>query len=217
MGVDGAGKTTLARLLVEELGARGVRVSRFHNPAGRRFMGRLAERTGRRSPAELLGRRGRLTVEVLVRVWRISVAVLTSRLLRRTAVMDRYAYCQVALVRARHDPGARIVERLMGVFPEADLVCFLAVDPATAQARILARGEDREELADLVALDAAYRALPAFAAFAVLDAERDPGHVRDELRAVITRRLPALLDHDAGPPGGVRAQGPGTDGSGTAS
>lgn len=192
VGVDGAGKTTQARLLVDDLAASGVRVARFHNPAGRRSMGRLAARTGRRTPVELLGRRGRLTVEVSVRAWRIAIAILTSRLMRQAAVMDRYACCQIALARARDDPGAGLVERAMRRFAHADLVCFLAVEPTIAHARVLARGEDREDLAELVALDAAYRALPDFASFALIDAGRGPGDVRAEIRAVLAERLPAL-------------------------
>ena len=73
---------------------------------------------------------------------------------------------------------------------------LLAVDPEMAYQRIEARGNDHEELAYLSAADAAYRSLPEYADFVVVDANGSP----DEVTA-------ALLAHLVPPAGRPAAAG----------
>jgi dTMP kinase len=105
VGVDGSGKTTAARRLAQELTAAGTPAHYFENGGGRPIIDALAHRLGRRDGRHLLGNRGYLGVEVTIRWLAITRAVALSTLTRRVAVMDRYTYCQYAIMRARGDSG----------------------------------------------------------------------------------------------------------------
>src|SRR5262245_29385128 len=103
VGVDGSGKTTAARRLAQELNAAGARARYFENGGGRPLIDPLARRLGRPDGRQLLGWRGYLAVEASIRWAALARAVALSTLTRRVAVLDRYAYCQYALIRARGD------------------------------------------------------------------------------------------------------------------
>jgi len=182
VGIDGSGKTTQAHRLAEELAAQGLPATYRRNAGGRRWFGRLATAVGKRDGEELLGRRLMLLVESLLR-W---LAILRT-LLRRTitgelTVMDRYAVCQYASLRARSAPeqAARLAYRL---FPRPDVTFLLAVDPEIAHDRIEARGYDHEEMSYLRAADAAYRSLPEHEHFVVIDANGTPDEVSAAMHA----------------------------------
>ncbi|WP_241842399.1 thymidylate kinase [Pseudofrankia sp. BMG5.36] len=241
MGVDGSGKSTAAKWLARELTASGTAARYFENGGGRPLIDALARRLGRQDGRQLLGRRGYLAVEASIRWVAIARALTISTLTRRVAVMDRYSYCQYAIMRARGDstyqaddahdratsepgtrddrahesngetsthcgpsagpktrtdpqkwtgletghPGGRAeqwVRRLYAAFPHPDATFYLAVPPDAAARRVEARGRDLEDPAYLAAFDAAYRSLPEFAAFAVIDASVTAGPVATTLR-----------------------------------
>ena len=181
VGIDGSGKTTQAHRLADEIGATYRR-----NAGGRRWFGRLAARLGRGDDAEdLLGRRRMLFVESVLRWLAILRTLLRRAVTGEVAVMDRYAFCQYASLRARggSDRRARLAYR---IFPAPDVTFFLAVDPRTAHDRVEARGYDHESVEYLTAADAAYRSLPEFSTFVVIDANATP----DEVAAAVRARLP---------------------------
>ncbi|WP_189114229.1 dTMP kinase [Pilimelia terevasa] len=222
VGIDGAGKTSHAAALSRWLSDRGVPAAHCRNPGGRVALGRLGRRLGRRDAVHLLGRRGFVAAEVTLRGLAIARSLLHARLTGRTAVMDRYTYCQYAAMRARGDRGHRLARVAYALFPQPDLVCFLHVSPPAAHARIVARGTDSEELAYLHALDAAYRALPEAAGFRVVPADGTPTEVLGAIQAAITEALPVPRPRDAGPPPATRGgadtlgwAGDGVDGVGT--
>ncbi|MBX6388012.1 MAG: thymidylate kinase [Frankia sp.] len=169
-GVDGAGKTTLARRLARELTAAGLPATYHLNAGGRRTMDRVARLVRLRDARQLLGRHGYLAAEVTTRWLSIARSLLVATVVRRAAVMDRYVYCQYAVMRARGDGGEKIVRALYALFPRPDTVCYLAIPPEQAASRVLARGYDLEDPAHLAAVDAGYRTLPEFATFIVIDA-----------------------------------------------
>lgn len=178
--MDGSGKTTQAHRLTEALTRSGVPATYWQNAGGRRWFGRLAMRLGRGSDAQrLLGRAGLLLVESILRWLAIARALLRSRLSGHVAVMDRYAACQYASFRAH--AGSRWAEwlarRAFGLFPEPDVTFFLAVDPAEAVRRIDLRAEDHESEEFLAISAAAYRGLPEFPSFVVVDANGVPDEV----------------------------------------
>lgn len=191
IGIDGSGKTTQAHRLAAALTAAGVPASYWQNAGGRRWFGRLAQRLGRPDAARLLGRTGLLLVESAVRWLAIARALIRSALTGRVAVMDRYAVCQYASIRAhggtRLEPLARLVYR---IFPPPELILLLAVDPAEAYRRIESRGTDHETLEYLTAADGAYRSLPEFPCFVVIDANATPDEVSRAIRARVARWLP---------------------------
>jgi dTMP kinase len=187
VGIDGAGKTTQARRLAARLTASGCPADYHRNAGGRQALGRIARRLGRRDAAGLLGPDVLLVVEAVLRWLAIARALVLSKLRGRIAVMDRYAVCQYASVRARTGQGSRnerLARVLYSLFPQPDVTYFLTVTPEIAQQRIAARGTDFEDLAFLGAADAAYRGLPEFDAFTVVDASGTP----DEVTAQISKR-----------------------------
>jgi dTMP kinase len=191
VGIDGAGKTTQARLLAEWLTTQGRPADYWQNAGGRRWFGLLARRFGRSDAQGLLGVGGMLMVEAALRWLAILRALVRSRARRRIAIMDRYSWCQYASVRAHGGRRERLARRLYRVFPAPDLTCFLAVPPLRAYARVEARGTDHEDLGYLAAADAAYRSLPEFDRFVIIDASRDLDRVQADLRAAVAGRLPA--------------------------
>jgi dTMP kinase len=190
VGVDGSGKTTQAHRLALALTERGLPATYWQNAGGRRWLGRLAKRLGRPDAQRLLGRSGLLLVESILRWLAIARALLRSRLSGRVAVMDRYAVCQYASIRAHGGsrPAERLARLAYALFPRPDVTFFLAVDPGEAYRRIELRGEDHESVDFLATADAAYRSLPEFGDFVVVDANG----TFDAVTAGIQERL--LLD-----------------------
>lgn len=193
IGVDGSGKTTQAHRLAAALDAAGRPADYWQNAGGRRWFGRVAQRLGRRDAQRLLGRHGMLLAELVLRWLAIARALVRSALRRRIAVMDRYAVCQYASIRAHG--GGRRWERLARaayrLFPSADMTFLLAVDPERAYERIEARGTDHERLTYLLAADKAYRALPEHPSFVVIDANGTPDEVSQAIAVHLVPRLAA--------------------------
>jgi dTMP kinase len=206
VGIDGSGKTTQAHLLATALADRGLPASYRRNAGGRRWFGRLASAVGRRDGEHLLGRKGMLLVESVLRWLSIVRTLLRRKVTGEVAVMDRYAVCQYASIRAhaknpsptappppltglkaaipeklnRAERRARLAYR---IFPKPDVTFLLAVDPAVAYDRIERRGYDHEEMSYLHAASAAYRALPEYPEFVVIDANGTPEEISAALLA----------------------------------
>jgi dTMP kinase len=196
VGPDGSGKTTQARRLAADLAALGLPAAYCRNAGGRRWFGRLASRLGRADADDLLGRRWMLVVESVLRWLAILRTLLRRALTGELAVMDRYAICQYASLRARAaSPAAERRARLAyRLFPPPDVTVLLTVDPQTAQHRIDSRGYDHETLEYLRASTAAYRSLPEFEGFRVVDGNGTP----DEVAAAIRAALPVVAPEPAG-------------------
>lgn len=201
VGIDGAGKTTQAQLLAGWLRVHGHPADYWQNAGGRRWFGRLARLFGRRDAQGLLGVGGMLFMELTLRWLAVARAVIQSRSRRRIAVMDRYSWCQYASVRThcrmagrtrderKRTGRERWARQWYSVFPDPDLTIFLAVRPGRAYARVETRGTDHEDLDYLAAADAAYRSLPEFASFQVIDANGDHAEVQYAMRTVVAARL----------------------------
>jgi dTMP kinase len=204
VGIDGAGKTTQARLLAAWLAETGHPADYWQNAGGRRWFGRFARFFGRPDAQALLGIGGMLFVESVLRWLAIARALIRSRVRRHIAVMDRYSWCQYASIRA-HATGPllhsgrreRRARWFYGLFPQPDLTVFLSVTPARAYGRVEARGTDHEELHDLAAADAAYRSLAEAGRFVVIDANRDPAAVQRDLRVAVAVQFEMVADVEA--------------------
>ncbi|MET7969586.1 thymidylate kinase [Micromonospora sp. NPDC005305] len=190
VGVDGSGKSTQARALARRLTAQGVPATYFENAGGRPLWNRLARALGRPDGVALFGRTLYPALEATVRALAMARTVLTARVTGRTAVLDRWTWCQEVIMAARGDRGRRAVRAVYAMFPRPAVVCFLATSPEVAQRRVAARGIDTEELAHLRALDSAYRALPDFTTFALLDGDATPDEVATALDRVVAPLLP---------------------------
>lgn len=201
IGIDGSGKTTQAHRLADALTAAGHPATYHRNAGGRRWLGRIAHRLGRPDAQRLVGRDGLLAVESVLRWLAIALALLTCVVTGRTAVMDRYAACQYASIRAH---GGQRWERLARagyrVFPAPQVTFLLTVDPAEAYRRIERRGTDRESMGWLTAAATAYRTLPEYAGFVVVDANGSPEDVSRRIRAHLIEWLPGEPTPGSGGP-----------------
>ena len=202
VGIDGSGKTTQAHGLAEALAARGLPATYRRNAGGRRWFGNLAARFGRADGEALLGRRTMLLVESVLRWLAILRTLLRRKLTGEVAVMDRYAVCQYASIRAhaktpkpeKLNRAERRARLAYGLFPRPDVTFLLAVDPAIAYDRIEKRAYDHEDMSYLNAASAAYRSLPEYQDFVVIDANGTEAEVAAALLAhlaVATPYVPA--------------------------
>lgn len=183
VGIDGSGKTTLAKRLTAELRSEGRRARYFENAGGRPPLNWAARRLGHADANAWLGTPRLEAVEQRFRHVLMRVALAWARLPgERVAVLDRWTVCQYAAMRARGgtDEGAR---RRYGRLPWPDVVVFLGVPPRVAERRLAARGRDVDELAWLEAVDAAYRDLPEWDDLTVVDGARPVAEVLADVQA----------------------------------
>jgi dTMP kinase len=169
------------------LASEGISAQYFLNPGGRVSIDRFARRLGRADGRALLGKRVFAAIEASTRWLAIAKGLSISWVTGRVAVMDRYSYCEYATLRARGEPGERWARRVYRLFPAPDATFFAMVRPQVAHERVAARGYDWESVAYLSALDYAYRSLPEFTTFHVLDADAPLEEVKRRLRAAVGR------------------------------
>ncbi|MGC4854565.1 dTMP kinase [Micromonospora sp. DT4] len=204
IGIDGSGKTTQAHRLADALTAAGRPATYRRNASGRRWLGRLAHRLGLPDAQRLVGRDGVLAVESVLRWLAIAAALLSCLLTGRTAVMDRYSACQYASIRAH---GGHRWERLARagyrLFPTPQVTFLLTVDPAEAYRRIEERGTDHESMGWLTAADTAYRTLPEYPSFVLVDAGRSAEEVTEQIQAHLSSWLPSDVGPDRARPSTV--------------
>jgi len=164
-GIDGAGKSTAARALLESARDEGTEVLVLNNHAGRRRMSLLCARFGVQLPPRLAD-----AVETSIRVANVLVSHARAWRFQGLVIMDRHLHCQLALREAKGIPRGWLLPRLLDALPAPDVVAHLDVDPRLAHSRILARGTDEESLADLSVFRQAYQSLPEYPGFAEIDA-----------------------------------------------
>lgn len=184
LGIDGAGKTTVARTVIQELHERGIAAKLFRNPGGRRTLDRWASHRSQTAES-LLGARVLDGIETGLRILAVLRSTLQSRRRRGVVLFDRHLQCQLALRQVRGLPSGVVLPWLLRVLPPPDLVVYLSVDPHTAQARITSRNTDRETLEFLGALDTAYRRLPDFGTYQVVEADGSAAETAAKLLAQI--------------------------------
>jgi dTMP kinase len=171
-GIDGSGKTTAARAVVDAARGAGEEALLLRNYAGRRRMSLLSARWGVRFHPQLAD-----AVETLIRTVNVLISHARAHRHPGLVLMDRHLHCQLALRRARGLPRGRFLPFLLRKLPKPDLVIHLVIDPEEAHRRVLARGTDTETLGELNSFRAAYQSIPEYAHFTELDA----GGTRDEM------------------------------------
>ncbi|KRE81023.1 dTMP kinase [Arthrobacter sp. Soil762] len=179
-GIDGSGKSTAARALVDAAQADGENALLLSNHAGRRSMSVLAERLAIRWPRRLAD-----AVETTLRVANVLVSHARASRVDGLVVMDRHLHCQLALRAAKGLRRGRLLPWLISSLPEPDAVVHLDVEPALAHERIMARGTDSETLSDLVDLRDAYRSMPEYPGFVQLEADCPPAEVVARLNRIV--------------------------------
>lgn len=188
-GIDGSGKSTAARALVDAVRAEGGDGLVLSNHAGRRRMSLLSARLGFQLPPTLAD-----AIETAIRVCNVLVSHSRARRFQGLVVMDRHLHCQLALRHTRAIPRGWFLPWLLSALPTPDLVVHLDVDPCVAHQRILARGTDEESVEDLTAFRNAYRSLPEYQEFVQVNAEGSTDEVLARVREVVgAGRLDAVV------------------------
>jgi dTMP kinase len=179
-GIDGSGKTTAARAVVDAARRAGKDALLLRNYAGRRRMSLLSARRGAQFHPRLAD-----AVETLIRTANVLVSHARAHRCPGLVIMDRHLHCQLALRQARGLPRGRILPFLLRKLPQPDLVIHLVIDPEEAHRRVLARGTDTETLDELSSFRAAYQSIPEYAHFTEVAAGGTPAEVFSKLSLAI--------------------------------
>ncbi|MGR0160205.1 AAA family ATPase [Paenarthrobacter nitroguajacolicus] len=185
-GIDGSGKTTAARALVDSARADGRGALLLNNHAARRRMWQLSARYG-----WTLAPRVKDFIETGVRLFNVLVNHARAGQFDGLVVMDRHLHCQLALRQANGLQRGRLLPWLLEKLPAADVHVHFDTDPTIAHERVTARGTDQETVNDLRAFRQAYRSLPEFDDFELVDAGGEPGEVLARLNYLVAAKEPA--------------------------
>lgn len=196
-GIDGAGKTTLARGLVDALGSRGVSVALMREPGGVAASERVRELV--KDPALTIGARAEALLYAAARAQLVQEALEPALATGRWVLLDRFIDSSLAYQGAGRGLGVEAVREINafgtgGLTPDRTL--WLALDPALGRARSHARGEpadrlEREQAEFFARIEAAYadlwRAEPE--RIARIDAGQSPEAVLADSLAALSALL----------------------------
>ncbi|MHB9008202.1 MAG: dTMP kinase [Limisphaerales bacterium] len=140
-GIDGAGKSTLARLVAEKLEKRGYGVVLTREPTDGPWGRRLRESavSGRMAPAD------ELEAFIEDRKEHVAGVIRPGLEAGQVVVTDRYYFSTVAYQGARGLDPAALLRQNEAFAPEPHLLVIVDLDPATGRARIGRRGDATDE------------------------------------------------------------------------
>lgn len=176
VGIDGAGKSTAARLLAQRLVSSGQPAIVAKNPCGRSRLNAWCRPLGLQVPARLMD-----AVETGIRCLNVVVSQLRAGFFPGIVIMDRYLYCQQALKRVEGLGPGRAVPWLLRLLPAPDVVFYFGVPADTARSRVVRRAADSESLEDLEAFDQGYKELEVFPSFVIIDATSPPERIVEDI------------------------------------
>ncbi|MFI9811339.1 dTMP kinase [Saccharothrix variisporea] len=195
VGLDGAGKTTQVEELGKWLGARAVPVEVLPNQSlapVRAVLTEIAREDGFADHYDMLGVGTMRLISACAKLAYLSRLRRTLDTSDSVVVVDRYTYCQYAAARAQGAGNEEFLRRINAALPVPDLTIFLDVNPVEAHRRIEARGIDSESMEFLRAFQDAYRSLPEYRTFSVVDGNQSPDEVAQDMRQAVLRALPHL-------------------------
>jgi dTMP kinase len=192
-GVDGAGKTTQARLLGRWLSDCGHTVA-IEAPPGpslvRRTLAELAGQLGLGDYHDVFGAEVTHLVTAFQRLRDWVDRVVPAIPANEWVVTDRSALCHYAAASADGATNGSDLRLVLGQLPRPDLILYLDLAPEQARDRLTARGSGLEDTTFLRANDRGYRELPEFGDFVVVPASGPVEQVQDRLREAVRRRFP---------------------------
>jgi dTMP kinase len=182
LGIDGAGKTTTATTLVASLRNSGARAQLLRNPAGRRWMTKVAARFGTALTPAWANR-----LESVVRCVNVLLAHSRAAGFHGTTVMDRHVACQLVLRSVRGLPQGVVLPWILARLPRPDAIVLIDVPADVAYSRILRRGEDSETMAYLSSSREAYLEIALARGWHIVDGSGTPQQVAAGAMRAVTR------------------------------
>jgi dTMP kinase len=197
-GLDGAGKTTLAQALAEQLGARGEQVELLREPGGVPASERVRELV--KDPALRIGGAAETLLYAAARAQLVRERLQPLLAAGALVLLDRFVDSSLAYQGAGRELGVervRAINELATAGLRPDRTLLLRVAPATGRARQGARAAapdrlESEDEAFFARVAAAYEQLAREEPqrFRTLDAERPPAEVlADALAALADLRV----------------------------
>ncbi len=157
-GIDGSGKTTLARLLKEKLTAKGLDVLLTCEPTNGKWGKRLRESF---NADKRLSLEEELDLFLKDRREHVETVIKPALLKGSVVICDRYYYSTMAYQGARGMDVKEIASRNQAFAPEPDIVFLLRLNPEMALKRIQEKRGDSpnnfEKLEYLKKVDAIFR------------------------------------------------------------
>lgn len=137
-GIDGAGKTTQAAAIVEQLRGVGLDVVTSKEPTSGVWGQRLRESaaTGRMAPSE------ELAAFIEDRKEHVRELIRPALDAGKVVVLDRYYFSTAAYQGARGMDWRSILEQNEAFAPQPDLLVVLRVDPKVGLTRVASRGDE---------------------------------------------------------------------------
>lgn len=166
IGIDGAGKSTTGRLLMQRLNKAGMPATFATNSSGRRSLSTWATRHDIHLPVMVFE-----AIQTAIRCVNVLISHCRATFGPGVVIMDRYLYCQEALRRAQGLRLGRLLPFLSKSLRTPDIVFYFDVPADLAHARVANRATDTETLEHLQAFEAAYRGLESFQSFVIIDAK----------------------------------------------
>ncbi len=180
-GIDGAGKTTIAKALVKELKRRGYDVIYLREPTDSEWGRRIRE-------ARNLSPKEELELFLKDREWDVKHNILPALKDGKIVVMDRYYHSTIAYQGAKGiDPN--YIRKLNERFPKPDLVVVLDVRPETALGRIKKRGKEPDEFEKLEYLRRVRDIYLSMGDVILVNAERSLDDVLKDLLSLVLEKL----------------------------
>lgn len=172
-GTDGAGKTTAARRLVEQLRAAGHSVSWHPNHTFGRVRDALNRLAVDEGYEDRYGMLGNDFAQLIRGVFKFRELLEVLPQLQRSdhwVVVDRYIYAHLALAEAFETGNLSLLRSIYSVYPQPDITFYLDVAAETAAERVRVRGVDSNPVEFLADFRRAFHHLDEFADFEVIDA-----------------------------------------------
>lgn len=183
-GIDGTGKTTISKFILELLSKKGFECVLLREPGDSIYGKKIRNSRKRLSPEE--------EIELFMRDREEDVKknILPALKEGKIVIMDRYYYSTIAYQGARGIDTEKIKEMNERIAPKPDLVILLDADPEKVVKRIKARGyltpfEDVDYLRKVRKIFLSY----ADENFVVVDASKPLEKVKDEVKAVLCLNL----------------------------